>query len=138
MHRRLSILILATLALVALTASPAGAATPVSKAQREVVILSPGLAQGTALESAFYNFVEFNAIALATATLGTRYNTVHIVRGAAATRGGSREYARHDRLEEHDPSSRPGLHHPWPHQQGLALRRPLDAQRGSRPDPVRA
>ena len=88
MHRRLSILILATLALVALTASPAGAATPVSKAQREVVILSPGLAQGTALESAFYNFVEFNAIALATATLGTRYNTVHIVRGAAATRGG--------------------------------------------------
>ena len=86
MHRRLSILILATLALVALAASPAGAATSVTKAQREVVIFSPGLAQGTALESAFYNFVEFNAIALATATLGTRYNTVHIVRGAAATR----------------------------------------------------
>jgi hypothetical protein len=69
-------------------APTAGATTSVTKAQREVVVFSPGLAQGTALESAFYDFVEFNAIALATATLGTRYNTVHIVRGAAATRAG--------------------------------------------------
>ena len=91
MHRRLSILMLAALALVALAASPAGATTPVTKAQREVVIFSPGLSQGTALESAFYDFVEFNAITLATTTLGTRYNTVHIVRGAAATRAGPRK-----------------------------------------------
>ena len=66
----------------------AQAATPVSKAQREVVVFSPGLAQGSALEQGFYNFVEFSAITLATATLGTRYNAVHIVRGAAATRNG--------------------------------------------------
>ena len=72
----------------AATAGSANAATPVTKAQREVVVFSPGLAQGTPLEAAFYNFVEFNAIALATATLGTRYNAVHIVRGAAATRAG--------------------------------------------------
>jgi hypothetical protein len=72
----------------AATAAPADAATPVTKAQREVVVFSPGLAQGTALEAAFYDFVEFNAIALATATLGTRYNALHIVRGAAATRAG--------------------------------------------------
>lgn len=70
------------------TAGSAGATTPVTKAQREVVVFSPGLAQGTALERAFYEFVEFNAIAIATATLGTRYNTVHIVKGTAATRAG--------------------------------------------------
>ena len=83
-----------------------------TKAQREVVIFSPGLAQGTALESAFYNFVEFNAIALAAATLGTRYNAVHIVRGAAATRGGLANTLNEDHVEEHDPGSRPRLHHP--------------------------
>ncbi len=79
------------LVLVFLTVSVPGsanAATPVTKAQREVVIFSPGLAQGTFLERAFYDFVELNAIGLATATLGTRYNTVHIVKGTAATRAG--------------------------------------------------
>jgi hypothetical protein len=72
----------------ALTAGSAEATTAVTKAQREVVILSPGLAQGTLLERAFYDFVEFNAVAVATATLGTRYKTVHIVQGTAATRAG--------------------------------------------------
>ena len=85
---RRTFVLLALLALGLLPATAAQAVTPVSKAQREVVIFSPGLAQGTPLERAFYDFVEFNAIALATATLGTRYNTVHIVRGAAATRAG--------------------------------------------------
>ena len=91
MKRRLYSLIGIALLLAvsaALTAGPAEATTAVTKAQREVVILSPGLAQGNALERSFYNFVEFNAIALATATLGTRYKTVHIVQGAAATRAG--------------------------------------------------
>lgn len=83
------LLALALLAIAFLApATAADAAIPVSKAQREVVVFSPGLAQGDALESAFYDFVELNAIAIATATLGTRYNVVHIVRGAAATRGG--------------------------------------------------
>jgi hypothetical protein len=78
--------VLASFAAVA--ARPASAATTVTKSQRELVVFSPGLAQGTALESAFYDFVEINAVVLATATLGTRYSTVHIVRGAAATRAG--------------------------------------------------
>lgn len=81
-------LVLAGLAALLVSAAPAGATTPVSKAQREVVVFSPGLAQGTPLERAFYDFVEFNAISLATVTLGTRYNAVHVVKGAAATRNG--------------------------------------------------
>lgn len=87
MLRRLTLLVPIAVAALVLSA-PAHAVTPVSKAQREVVVFSPGLAQGDALERAFYEFVEFNAIALATATLGTRYNAVHIVRGTAATRNG--------------------------------------------------
>lgn len=87
MFRSLSILVLLSIGLL-VPATAAQAVTPVTKAQREVVVFSPGLAQGTVLEQAFYDFVEFSAIALATATLGTRYNAVHIVRGAAATRAG--------------------------------------------------
>ena len=68
--------------------APAGATTTVSKEQREVVIFTPGLAKGDALESAFYDFVQFNAVALASAVLGPFYKTVHIVPGAAATRSG--------------------------------------------------
>ena len=87
MKRTLVVYTLAAIVLMS-AAGTASATTPVSKAQREVVIFSPGLAQGTGAERVFYDFVEFSAVALATGALGTRYNVVHIVRGAAATRAG--------------------------------------------------
>lgn len=87
MRKRVTLLLLLVLSALAL-ATTAGAATPVTKAQREVLVVSPGLAQGSAVERAFYDFVEFNAVALATTTLGARYAAVNLLRGSAATPAG--------------------------------------------------
>jgi hypothetical protein len=88
MKRRIRfILAFAALAavLLAVLAGPAGAATPVSKAQRELVILSTDLSQGGPLERALYDVVEMGGTGLGVTSLGTRYNAVHLLQGAGAT-----------------------------------------------------
>jgi hypothetical protein len=80
--------VLAALAAAALVPAAADAAVPVSKAQRELVIVSPDLSQGDAIERGLYDAIEWSGVGLATGTLALRYNTVHILKDGAATRGG--------------------------------------------------
>lgn len=70
----------------ALGAAEAGAATPVSKQQRELVIISPDLSQGDATERALYDVIEWGGVGLGVVTLGTKYRTVHLLKDAGATR----------------------------------------------------
>jgi hypothetical protein len=89
MKRQLSILIGVVIVLavvVATTAGSAGATTPVTKAQRELVIVSADMSQGDALERGLYDVIEWSGVVLATGTLALRYNAVHILKDAAATR----------------------------------------------------
>ena len=85
--RPLFIIVLLAIASFVLATS-AQAATPVSKAQRELVIVSPDLSQGDAIERGLYDVIEWSAVGLATGTLGLRYNVVHVLKDGAATRGG--------------------------------------------------
>ena len=82
------VLLVAFAAAAALAPAVAEAATPVSKAQRELVIVSPDLSQGDAIERGLYDVIEWGGVGLATGTLGVRYNIVHILKDGAATRGG--------------------------------------------------
>lgn len=70
------------------TARSAGATTPVTKAQRELVIVSADMSQGDALERGLYDVIEWSGVVLPTATLGLRYNAVNILKDDAATRAG--------------------------------------------------
>lgn len=83
-----TLLLLATLILAGLAPAAADAATPVSKAQRELVIVSPDLSQGDLIERGLYDVIEWSGVGLATGTLGLRYNVVHILKDGAATRTG--------------------------------------------------
>ena len=69
------------------TASSAVATTPVTKAQRELVLVSADMSQGDALERGLYDVIEWSGVGLATATLALRYNAVRILKDDAATRG---------------------------------------------------
>jgi len=71
--------------LLAVLAGPAGATTPISKSQRELVIVSTDLSQGGAVERALYDLVEMGGVGLGIGALGPRYNTVYLLSGAAAT-----------------------------------------------------
>ena len=82
------LVILVVLAVAALAPAAAEAATPVSKAQRELIIVSPDLSQGDAIERGLYDVIEWSGVGLATATLALRYNVVHILKDGAATRAG--------------------------------------------------
>jgi hypothetical protein len=94
-HRPRAVLAL-TVALVVLLATQAGAGAAtgttaaIGKSQREAVVLVTTLSANnpSALEQGFYDLVESGAILTAAATLGPRYNTVTIVKDAAATRSG--------------------------------------------------
>jgi hypothetical protein len=83
-----TLLLFATLILAGLAPAAADAATPVSKAQRELVIVSPDLSQGDAIERGLYDVIEWSGVGLATGTLALRYNVVHILKDGAATRMG--------------------------------------------------
>jgi hypothetical protein len=87
-YTRPILILLSAVALAGIVASPAAPATSVSKSQRELIIVSPDLSQGNALEQAFFDFVQLNAISLAVATLGTSYNAVHVVKNSSATLNG--------------------------------------------------
>jgi len=86
----LSIHKLAPLALAALTTlglgSQPSAQTPISKSQREALVVIAELSQGSAAQRAFYDFVEFNADLLARVNLNPNYNAVTYLEGTQATR----------------------------------------------------
>ena len=73
---------------VAVTAQPAAAATSVTKAQRELIIVSADMSQGNALERGLYDVIEWSGVGLATGTLALRYNAVRILKDDNATRSG--------------------------------------------------
>lgn len=83
---RLTVVALAAVVLGATWVAAAPAATTVTKVQRELVIVSPDLSQGGAIERGLYDVIEWGGVGLGTATLGPRYRTVHILKGGAATR----------------------------------------------------
>jgi hypothetical protein len=60
-------------------------AASVSKSQRNAVIFVANLAQGSSLEQAFYNTVQFAAVTLAQGSLGPNYNHVTTLQGNNAT-----------------------------------------------------
>lgn len=60
-------------------------AASVSKSQRNAVIFVANLAQGTSLEQAFYNLVQFAAVTIAQGSLGPAYNHVTTIQGGSAT-----------------------------------------------------
>jgi hypothetical protein len=60
-------------------------AASISKSQRNAVIFVANLAQGSSLEQAFYNVVQFAAATIAQGSLGPTYNHVTTIQGNNAT-----------------------------------------------------
>jgi hypothetical protein len=79
-----SIRLLLAVGLVLVFAAPAGAATPVGKSQRHAILLVADLSQGTPLEKAFYNTVEFAAVAVGQTYLIPTYGQVKTITGGNA------------------------------------------------------
>jgi hypothetical protein len=88
MKHTIWLLVLTGLVAALAASAPAGAATTVTKSQRELVIVSPDLSQGSAVERALYDVIEWGGIGLGVGTLGVRYNVVHLLKDDAATRLG--------------------------------------------------
>jgi hypothetical protein len=80
---RMTRLFVAALGLLALAGQATAAS--VSKTQREAVVFVANLAQGSGLEAAFYNFVQFSAAQIAQTALGPLYDHVKVVQGNNAT-----------------------------------------------------
>jgi hypothetical protein len=78
----------AALAALALGVGTAEAATvtPISKAQRDLVIVSPDLSQGDELEQGLYDVIEAGGVGLGVGTLSARYRSVHVLRNDGASR----------------------------------------------------
>jgi len=76
--------LIAAMAVLLAFAGLANAAS-VSKSQRNAVIFVANLAQGSNLEQAFYNTVQFAAVTIAQGSLGPNYNHVTTLQGSNAT-----------------------------------------------------
>ena len=80
---RIARLLLSVVALIAFTGL-AGAAN-VAKSERNAVIFVANLAQGSNIEQAFYNTVQFAAVTIAQGALIPNYNHVTTIQGGSAT-----------------------------------------------------